>query len=92
MWMPSRACYAPREHAMRLAGMLSTSRACYAPCVYVMRLAGMLCASRACYAPRGDAIRLAGMLCASLTQLARGTGYLLDHNDNNEAISMRWGT
>ena len=75
----------PRWHDMRLAGMLCASRACYAPNGHAMRLASMLCVSRACYAPRGHAMRLAGML-------ARGTGYLLDLNDNNEAISMIWGT
>ena len=44
MLYDSRACYAPREHAMRIAGMLCASRACHAPRGHAVRLAGMLCA------------------------------------------------
>ena len=103
----SPPCYASCGHAMCLAGMLWASLACYGPRCHVMSLTGMHamrlvcmpCSSRACYAPRWYAIRLAGMLCASLAcydpRWHAGTWHWLlaiDLNDNNEAISMRWGT
>ena len=43
MLCASRACYAPRGHAMRLASILCTSQACYAPRGHALRLAITCC-------------------------------------------------
>ena len=88
----SRACYAPRGHAMRLAGMVCAPLACYAPSGHGMRLTGVLCASRACYAPNGHAMRLADMVWASLAcwHVALVTCYNYQkqksYHDNNRRV------